>query len=455
MTDNKTSRGIALSARMVIGAVVVAASAALVAAATVVPLPQISTPVPRVTLQPAAADATLVCSGSALVSGRDATNAQALSVAGSFATTAVSSDGVVATDIPVTGVEGATAHVITAAPIDGVRAVVGGASAVSIASDDVAGFAASACRPAVSEGWFVGIDARTGSSGVLVLTNPGSVTASVSLTAYGVAGPAASSQKLVIPGGTASAIAVASLTGGDGAPVLRLQSDGAPVQASLQSAAVRGLLPVGIDVQDVVATPSTVQIIPGAAVVVPGAATALRLMATESSATAQVTVSDASGATVSSFTADLVGGIPFEAPLADLPAGTYTVTATASTPIVAALWQASGAAEGDDFAWYPAVPEIRSIAAFGVAEGAPASLTVVNNADTDASVLVAGNGKDRTLNVPAGSSVSLSVRAGRVVTIDPQGNAVYASVTYATGTQTAGVGVWPADADASAVTITR
>lgn len=452
-----TRRRAATTARVVLGAVTLVVAAGAVTAAAVLPTPTISARAQAVTVDPSPGATTLVCPASFLVAGRDATAAETLSVAATFELSARVPNDASLADIPIDQVASGLSRSMTAQPVDDARAATAGAASISLTADDASGLAVATCRPATTEGWLVGIDARTGSAGVLMLTNPGSVTATVQITAYGVAGPAPSAVTVSIPAHSAIARPVAGLTGGDAAPILHVSSTGSPVQASLQSTAVRGLAPAGVDVEDVVMTDAPVQVMAGVRITgsadAPAATT--RLLATDVATTATVVARAAGSTSVEAeHTIELVPGIPAEVSLDGLGAGAYDVVVTADAPVVAATWQASGGAKGDDYSWYPAAPALTAASEFAVAGGADATVHLVNPTDAGVSVTLAAGSVERTLELGAGESAAVEVPRG-TGSITPTGGSVVAAITYADGRRTASTPVWPADAAGSAVTVVR
>ncbi|MCD2499755.1 DUF5719 family protein [Microbacterium nymphoidis] len=444
-------------ARAGAGILAVAVTAVGVAAAVVSPLPAVSAAVPATVREPAPGDVTLVCTGSALVLGRVTDSAQTVSEAARL-TPILSDSGAASDELPVLGVDGAVFGVVSAPPVDGKRAAVAGAASFSSEADDLSGYAASSCRPPLTESWLVGIDGRTGSSGVITIANPFGVTATVSFTVYGLAGPTTpAGGSLSVAPGTVATVPVASLSSGDSSPVINVHAEGAPVQASLQSALVRGLVPAGIDFQDAVRQASARQIIPGVTVTTAGPAlTSVRVLMPDASGPVTVSAQPVDGAAAPvQLSVDAVAGIPVDIPLDALPAGAYDVTVEGASPLVAAVWQATGAGEGDDDAWYPAAPEISAPTAFAVAGGAAAVLALWNDGDDDVSATVTVGGRESTVNVPAHGGAQVPVASTADAVLDPGEGALHATVSYADGQRLAAAAVWPADADSAPITITR
>src|SRR3546814_6297364 len=74
-------------------------------------------------------------------------------------------------------------------------AVFAAAGSSSVEAADLRGFAASACRPPLLESWLVGGATTTGSGDLVVLSNPGTVAATVQITVYGASGPQVRSEE--------------------------------------------------------------------------------------------------------------------------------------------------------------------------------------------------------------------------------------------------------------------
>ena len=449
-------RALRMGGRIVAGIAAAAAAAAVVTAAIVVPTPTVSASAPRAVIDPTPGDTTLVCPESFLVSGRDATQAQSFAVAGSLGADAVSIDDVTASEVGFAGIDGASTRILTAPAQDGQRTDIAGAGSLTIAQPDVAGYAAAACRPSVTEGWFVGLDTRTGSTAALVLTNPGTVSSVVTLSAYGEVGPLGADTEITVPAGQSRAIAVSALVGTEFSPVIHLATSGAAVQAVVQATAVRGLTPTGIDVGDIIRTDDLTQVIPG--VLDSGAenaATAVRLLGTDTDTTAHVEFRTAAGMTVAEQDVDLVVGIPTEVAFDQLTPGTYDVVVTAEAAVVAAAWSTTGEAAGSDFAWYPAAPAVSATSTFAVAAGAQATLRLANPGESDVDVVVTSGSTKRTVTVPAGGAAEAALTAATVGTLDPGEGTVFAAVDYVVGGSIATSAVWPADSASEAVTVTR
>ncbi|WP_345751184.1 DUF5719 family protein [Microbacterium rhizophilus] len=444
-----------LGARLILGTVTAVGAVVAVTAAAAVPWPAVSTPPAALEVTPAPAETVLACDGPVLALGRSAENASALSVAAAATTTVGNdrgeepeSDAIAQPTIE--GEAAATRYVQRPSGREPVSAAA--ASSATLDDADLAGFTASACRPPQMESWIAGGDTETGTTGILLIANPGDVNATVQVTVYGVAGAVTppGAEAIPVPARTQVALPLAGLADGEQSPVLRITATGAPVRASLQSSLVRTLDPGGIDTQSAV-RPATTQVIPGLRVVgdaaeTEGAATIARLLS-ESDTTATITVTEAGSGGSPARDPEpvpLKGGAPAEVNLGGLDEGDYTVTVTADAPLVAAVWQTTGFGEDADFAWNTATPAITEATLAAVPEGDDAALSIANPSDEDITVSVAGQGDDpQDFDVAAGDTTVIDVDGGRLYTIDPGAKAVHASIGFAGESALASIALWP------------
>ena len=417
-------------------------------------------PAPSVSVAPVAADAVLTCPGPLLALARDGHSASGISVASGEDVTA---GGALRRDVlATTGVPGESGPTRLEAAATGrtVPAAAGAASA-TVTAEDLAGFAAAACTPALMESWLVGGSTSTGAADLVLLANPGKVTATVDLTFYGVDGPRhpGAGSRIIVAPGTQQVLPLAGLGFGDEAPILRVTATGAPVRAALQSSIVRGLTPGGVDQEGAIAAAATTQVIPGVRVTAPtpDAPAVVRLLAPTGATTATVTVLGARGAVGSAMTVPLKAGAPVEASLPALAPGSYTVVVTADQPVVAAVWQTTGTGAGDDFAWIPAAPQLAPAvdgSLFAVPAG-PSPALVVTPAGKDAvavSIAPADGGTATTVSAAAGRATVVPLAAGRAYRIALDG-AAYAAVTFAGDGALASYPVWPQDAASASVVV--
>ncbi|MDT0115748.1 DUF5719 family protein [Microbacterium sp. PRF11] len=461
MSDRRLARFAATSARVVAGAAVAGAAVVGTVVAIAAPWPQYRAEPVSIQATPAPGDTVLACDGPVLALGRSADAANGLSAAA--AQQIVS--GPAASEAETTALTGATgdssgeAEALRAAPRDRVQTPLAAAGSSTVVSDDLIGFSASACRPPLAESWLVGGATTTGANDLVVLANPGSVPATVQLSVYGAQGLSSppSGQNIVVAAGQRRVVPLAGLLLGEESPVVRVESAGAPVHASLQASLTRLLLPGGSDQVAPLAEADTRLVMPGVQVLTTGegqAGTVLRLLSPASDTTASVTLTPVDAATAAPAPVEipLTAGLPTSYDLSGLAAGVYTVDVSAGAPIVGATWSTTGFGEGADFAWYAPAPETTTGSVVAVAPGAGSSV-VLAGGDADAAVTLTPveGGTPVSTTVAAGTTVSVPVDAAvyRLETSAP----VRAAVTYSGDGALAAYPLWPADAAASALTI--
>ncbi len=454
---------IVVASRLVAAAVIaVGAGAAVTGGVAFGWMPHVVAPaVQKVT--PAAADAVLTCSGPLLAIGRDATAAAKISVAGAAAVT-VAGQNVTQGRLKTPDISGEAGSVRLVASAKG-RTVpqVSGASSVSIAADDLGGFAANACAPALMDSWVVGGSTMSGAADLIALANPGQVAATVDLTMFGKDGQTqpAGGNSIVIAPGTEEVIPLAGLGIGEDAPVVRVTATGAPVRAALQSSLSRGLSTSGVDQSGVVSVASSRLVVTGVHVTreqQDDPTTVVRLLAPDHDATAQVTVVGVHGTTGPAQQVPLSQGTPVELQL-PLAVGDYSIVVTADKPVVGAAWQATGTAAGDDFTWIEPAPALaagRQGTQVTVPAGPSPRLDLLPDGSQPVKLTLApvGGGAAQTVTVPAQQASSVPLQAGLSYRITATG-AVHAAVSFVGDKALASFPVWPPATAAAPVTVYR
>lgn len=279
---------------------------------------------------------------------------------GTFAGTARAVDGSGAVEDLGPG-DGTAAFSGPAAPVvarvegDDEPARLTGTSAGLVAAGDLRGLAAATCSEPTADAWLVGGSTAIGSTADLVLVNPGSTTAEVTLQVWGPSGPVEipGARQLVAPRATR----VVSL--GGQAPeqrvlALHVTTTGGQVTAYVQDGAVRGYTPAGIELVVPGAAPTTRQVVGGVLVEAstPDSpdAPVLRLLAPgDDDASASVTLLGADGPVdlPGAAAVDVPAGQVTDVPLGGLPAGAYTVVVDADIPVAAAVEFSRTGAVGD------------------------------------------------------------------------------------------------------------
>lgn len=453
MTARQRARS---ASRFALGTAVIAAVVGGALLAIPSDLPGVRTVAASTQVLPASADSIVTCAGPFRALGRDTSDAQQMQVAGRLRVLAATDGGdLIESSLLTPGLDDAAAAVFTV-PVAGGGARVGAAQSVSLSDDDIAGFAASGCRPAAMQAWLVGGSAEVGTSDVLSLANPGEVASTVTITVFGAEEQQTST--VVVPSFTQTAMPLAALAIGQSDPVVFVSAEGAPVRAALQSSIVRTLDPGGIDWQDSAGTPERSLVLAGVQVVVDRSEeglSVLRLMAPEADASATVRVRRAGDDTdaAPAQTIPLTAGVPAEVGFPGLPAGVYSVHIDAEEPIVAAAWQATGIHSGSDFAWMTPAPVIEDAVIASVPSGAGARLHLVaDTAATEVRVTDLDRETSRTITLDAGGSAVVTVRAGASFVIEADAG-IHAAVAMSGRDALAGWPLWPGDAQTQPLTV--
>lgn len=465
MSDRRAFRWATTGARVLAGTVVAAAFVVGVVTAIAVPWPTLAREPVTIVATPAPDASVIACAGSLLALGRDAAAADQVSVAADQRlTSGVRADAPppVETQLQTT-VPGSVASVFAAEPQNRTRTDVAATGSATVSAPDLAGYAASPCHPPLMESWLVGGATTTGSSDIVVLSNPGEVPATVQLTVYGASGPVDSpGGQVIVDAGMQEVVPLAGLALGEESPVIRVSATGAPVTAVLQSSLTRTLLPGGVDQVVAIEAPQTRLLIPGVTVArIDGpqieAATVLRLLSPSADASASVTIAPTGVAPSADepIVVELQAGLPLDLELGGISPREYTVTVDADAPVVGAVWQTTGFGEGADFAWYTPAPALAVPSLFATPVGPSPSLTVANPTGDVAEVTVdaVDGSSSTTVSIEAGRSARFSLRAGTVYAIDTGGALVHAGVSLAGPGALAGYPVWSADTAAAPIVV--
>lgn len=446
MSGNRAIRVAATGARVLTGVVVAAACVAGVVAAVAAPWPGITHAPAQAEVAPMPGDTVLVCTGDFRALGRDTSRPLEMESAGSpQLTSGASGEEPEVGSLRVDGLDGAGQVRRLTGTVEGRTApLIGATESITLAVDDLSGFASAPCREASTESWLVGGSVQTGATDLIVLSNPGAVTATVTLTVYGAE---RRSSTAIVPAEAQIALPLTSIASGAEAPVIKVTATGSPVRAVLQSSLTRLLDPVGIDLQDAVGAPQRHPVIPGVRYHEeegdsPSAAI-VRLLSPETDTGALIRVREPGGTTdLTTFRVDLVAGEPLEVALSDLAPGMYTVLVDADEPVLAAVREESGAGPGSDFAWATPAPEFDGEALVAVPAGPDAGLYLTNDEDADVTVSLeplSGSGGAQDLTVPAGTSVEVDVANRTVYSVTATGR-VHAAVAMSGD---GALSVWP------------
>lgn len=256
----------------------------------------------------------------------------------------------------------------------------GAVMSYTAADGDLRGTAAAACQRPANDLWLVGANTAVGRTAVLNLSNASGTPATVSLELFGAKGPiqAPGSRGLLVAPGTTRSVILAGLAPGQKQLSVRVRSTGGPVSAVIQQSVLRGLTPGGVDFISPGTAPATRQAISGLDIQDPAALAALAAKPgfDDARPALQITVPGAADAVVEVKLFGRGGQKPLpgggvvtakagavtEVPLAGVPAGQYTITASSDVSFAAAArvprgLKADGAA---DFAWAPSAVRLGS-----------------------------------------------------------------------------------------------
>jgi hypothetical protein len=411
--------------RLALGALGVVVLGGTVAASSLLPLPSVKASPLSAAVTPASDGLRLACTGPLLqiIDGEQS---------GTIATvgTPVHSFGGSAEitprrlDAPTLQAEGRRAAALES-PADPTGEPVRGAAAQSqYGAGGLVGLSAAACPAPSGDQWLVGGSTEVGRTTLINLANPTDVAATVELTLVGEDGAIES------PGATGIALApgeqvVMPLSGfapSVMSPVVRVQSRGGRVVATLQESIVRGIEAGGVDTIGATAAPATTLAIPGIRIGnIAGLAgqragdgysdleTVVRLYL-PGDYTSEVRVgvlADNPRVDGTSFALEAAPGRVVDVPIDGLADGSYTVTIDADLPVVAAVRQSQvGTTGGTDVAWLGA-PEV-------IPGGGEAWLSITPGPDPR--LFVYNPGEDPvevTLTALDGTAVSFTVDPGR------------------------------------------
>lgn len=314
-------------------------------------------------------------------------------------------------------------------PVGGDTALAAGAVVWRVDAGDLRSLAGSPCIAPASESWIVGGSTAVGRSARLELTNPGSTTATVTVSAWGPTGVVDLPLLVAVPIAPASSQTILLEANAAGVDRLALQvvARGGQVAATLLDTALSGLTPGGVDFGVPTAVPARELVLPGLSlagdasagedfvrIVNPGdapAAVTLALLTAEGTEP----VAGAESVTVDAHAV-------FDVSLAGLPAGDHALRLTADQPVAAAaqVTRRGGADDGPvDRAWVVAT-EATGGGAVVIPAGTAARLVIASAGTVDAVVRLTPWDADGV----AGVVRELAVPAGSVVAVDDVGTVV-------------------------------
>ena len=465
MRATRWFRALTTGTRVIVGGSVAVLLVIVVVAFVRAPLPALSRDALRIIDTPTPAQSVAVCPGPLLATGRIVGAASEVSIASAADLVSGSADGTPEQDRLIAPF-GEGSAVLRLSPTSEVPASIAAAQSSAAGDEDLSGFAAAACRAPEFDSWLVAGSTTTGASDLVMIANPGAVPATVQVSVYTSGGESLppGGRDVVVDAGSQLVLPLAGLALGEIAPVVRVQAEGAPVVASLQTSRTETLQPVGLDVTGPTAVPAGRQVIVGLVTPVPGEGPAsnvvtasVRLLSPSQPVTATIRVrgiGDA-GAVAAPIDVPLDAGVPREVDLPGLSAGTYTIEVEAPAPVVAAGWSSTAAAGERDHAWIAASPRLEDASYVAVAPPPGDTSAVFRASAAESSVQVTlaplDGGASVELSLPAGGSGSMSLASG-AWRIETTGS-VFASIGYASASALAGYPVRPSAQAAAAVVV--
>lgn len=279
--------------------------------------------------------------------------------------------------------------VLGADPISGQNAAVAGLMSYTASDGDLRGLAAAPCQRPLNDAWLLGANTALGRTAVLSISNPSGTPATVNLELFGAHGriQAPDSRGLLVSPGATRSINLAGLAPNEGQLSVHLRSSGGPVASTIQQSVLRGLtaggvelitpgtgaadsqVMTGVDIQDPAAVKSLADK-PGFADVVP----ALQITVPGPvDAVVDVRLYGPNGqrALPDGGAVTAKAGSVTEVPLKGVPAGMYTVSATSDVSFAASSRVTRGLKAEDpvDFAWSPAAVRLGSQHVMAVPQG--------------------------------------------------------------------------------------
>jgi hypothetical protein len=280
------------------------------------------------------------------------------------------------------------------------------------------------CQAPSTDIWLLGGDTSTGRETLLLLSNPSSVTATVSLEAIGLGGAKATSSGISVPAHGSQIVPLASILPETKSLVVHLRSYGSAVAAWLQQRTLRGLQYSGVDWLSPVTGFNTELSIPG--VLIRGSKDANALK--DSSAdyfdlVPTLRIYNPNAKTVK-FTAQIFGAdaktfgtVISESVLANSTAESVAAairlprTDKTKTPIT-------------DFAWLPAAQVLTGVQSISIPKAGISKVAIANPSKTAIDLVVAGS----SVRILPNSTAVLLATSGSNLKIDAAGQSFSATV---------------------------
>ena len=366
--------------------------------------------VPRVTVTTAGTShSTVVCQGSFGVLGLNPSSPNDVTPVGSVSA-ALSHDA--ATQALAQAMPGETepsAHSVPAPE------TLRGAQSQRVATDTVKGMTASACAEPTNDQWLVGGSTVRGISSVITLSNPGNVPATVTLSVFDEQGPVTDigTSGVLIPAKTQKTVPLNGFGAGRESTVVRVQTTGSPVMATLGVHHITEITPIGADTLNAQPGPAERLVFPGVTAYEnhthgEGEGThpvvTVRMLAPEEATEARVVGVTAEGDRIDLGTASLTPGLVVDHELNELPEAVTAIVVEGDDPLLAGVKTITHDSADYDFTWMTpsAVIDGGETVRTVVLNGG--SLTIINLGDSQADVTIAETPRE----IAAGGTTSVS-----------------------------------------------
>ena len=288
-----------------------------------------------------------------------------------------------------------------------------------VSDGSLRGLVSAPCQPATTDSWITGADGRVGHNDVMVVGNPGSTDAQVTVSAWSVTGPVdlPKLQSLTVPAGQGVELDLANYVPDAGLVTLHLHADSGRVAASVRDNQTAGLSAAGTDWLAPTLPPAGHLVVPGF-LGGPGPRLLLVTNPGRDDATVRLRLVTADRAFVPAGHPQLVvppGRSAFVDLSTSLGGAVAAAELTSDHPVVAAgMSQATASGQLSDLAWQAAVPALTGPGV--LAENTPAlgggGVLALTTLDQPATVrLVGRSGRSRTVQVGAGRTVIFDLRS--------------------------------------------
>jgi hypothetical protein len=424
-------------ARVIGGVVGIAIAAAVVTGTTLLPLSGFAIEAPSKTVRPVPADQQRVCPGPLLALAADAGQATRPSAIDAFssvygATGADIQSRTLKPDADTTSSDQAPVALTATTPQGATRPpLFAGAQVQNAQSEDLTGLAAAACGEPSADSWLVAGATTLGQTSLVLLSNPTSVDATVTLDIYTETGhvSAPGATGIVVPAGAQKVVPLAGLAPSATAPVVHVTTTGGQVVASMQQSFEQGIQPRGVELAGSTGAPDRVQTIAGVTVASLAAITAAQsaesvgvdfpavriLVPGDRDAKITIGAVGETGTNAgNSYAQTVKAGNVAEIPLDNLKDGNFTVTVRSDVPVVAAVRTSVIGTKTRDFSWFVSAPAIGDSQLVAVPPGPKPMLHFANSGEADAKVKIEpSSGKPIALTVPAEGGANVTIPTGR------------------------------------------